>query len=249
MRLITNISFGTENLLSHDLQIKVDERYLVYPVHSNRSHEEFIDKDGIVRRLKHCSLGVYCRGRISDIEVLKKLANAMWEQVGNAWKAGAFVMWRKLPTFTEIENENYIGQDDKDKFLVKISLRLGSTSDCLLKDNQILRNDVTITKDIDLEPVINDSLPDLVYIQGMNRLVAGARWYSVSRLGMATLSADKENATKNAAMSNESFPFHAPYHAAHLVDTLSVILALLSGEVRVIRPSEETKTASHENEN
>jgi hypothetical protein len=48
------------------------------------------------------------------------------------------------------------------------------------------------------------------------------RWYCVSREGMATLCVDEEDARRNAAVSKEAFPFHAPYRAAQLVDAAAL---------------------------
>jgi len=69
---------------------------------------------------------------------------------------------------------------------------------------------------------MNDDLPGASPVQRMVRPAAEARWYSVSNSGQAMLCANEKDARRNAAISNKSFPFHAPYSAVQLVDVAAV---------------------------
>jgi len=118
-----------------DLEQKIANQYLVYPVMSNKAYELFEMPDRSTKRLYHYVFGYVTKGRISDLDIIYKLFNHLWEDIQKAWNPGALVMWRRRPEVKEENNkdpgwfergEDAPDEDAPDNWEVQVSIRIGS---------------------------------------------------------------------------------------------------------------------------
>jgi len=136
MKLIipTTDSFHLGTMIQ-DLEQKIANQYLVYPVMSNKAFEIFEMDDRSTKKLYHYTFGYVIKGRLVNYMIIYKLFNHLWDDIQKAWNPGDLVMWRRRP---EVKEENdkdpgwfEAGKDAPDinapdNWIVQISLRLGS---------------------------------------------------------------------------------------------------------------------------